>query len=182
MNEIVDPNDPSNYYVQEANQRARTAQAHERDARADLEVQRHANSANIDLIVQLRDRVARECQRAEALERERARLQSEVDELASLLALPLQEIAGRHARFRTTFEGEQLILAKWILSQKAYAETALHIGVRAGMTSEAVQAMYKDSIVSVLANATRYGNDAVTNPVLKANIDKIVASAGKRGR
>ncbi len=178
-NDVFDPGNPADYRVQEANNRARTAEAHENAARGGLETQKHANQANVDLIVLLRDKVATVSQRADALEKENARLQSERDFFEQLLSLPMQDIAEKDARFRTAYHEQQLLLAKWVLSQKAYAETAMQIGLDAGKTAEDVVAIYKDSIVSVLANATQHGNDAVTTPVLKANVDNII-NANKR--
>lgn len=71
-------------------------------------------------------------------------------------------------------DAQQLALAKWILSQKAYAETAFAIGTAAGKSAEEIVAIYKDSISSVLANATKHNNNAVGHPVLKAHADSII--------
>lgn len=47
-------------------------------------------------------------------------------------------------------------------------------GFRVEQKSKEVQDLYKENISSVLANATKHGNNAVTNPVLKDNVNKII--------
>ncbi len=86
----------------------------------------------------------------------------------------MKDIAENNGKFKETYEAQQLALAKWILSQKAYAETAIQIGIEAGKTKEEVQDLYKDNVASVLANATRHGNNAVSNPVLKEHASIII--------
>lgn len=178
-NNYFDPTNPFNYWAQEANSRASTAEAHENAARSDLEVQKFANQSNVDLIIQLRSKASSEFQRANMLQQNNAKLESEKEFFENLLSLPMKEIAERNGQFKQTYEAEQLVLSKWILSQKAYAETAMQIGLEAGKSTEEVQELYKDNIISVLANATKHGNDAVTNPVLKENINKIVKTNKK---
>lgn len=173
-NEYFDPNNPTNYWTQQANSRAKTAELHENAAREDLNAQKFVNKSNVDLIIQLRNKVGVASQKAEELEKDNAKLESEKQFFEKLLSLPMKEIAEKNEQFRETYEAQQLVLAKWILSQKAYAETAIQIGIEAGKTTEEVQDIYKDNVASVLANATKHGNNAVTNPVLKDNVNKIV--------
>lgn len=176
-NNYFDPTNPVNYWAQQAQGRANRAEHHENVARSDLEAQKFSNQSNIDLIIQLRNKVSHEAEKAHNLEKNNVKLESEKQFFENLLSLPMKEIAEKSEHFKETYEAQQLVLAKWILSQKAYAETALQIGVQSGKSPEEVDALYKDNISSVLANATQHGNNAVTNPVLKENVNKIIKKA-----
>lgn len=176
-NNYFDPTNPFNYWAQESSNRANRAETNETLARTELEVQKFSNQSNIDLIIQLRNKASSEFERANALKMDNVKLESEKQFFENLLALPMKEIAEKSEHFKETYEAQQLVLAKWILSQKAYAETALQIGVQSGKSPEEVDALYKDNISSVLANATQHGNNAVTNPVLKENVNKIIKKA-----
>lgn len=173
-NDYFNPNNPNNYWAEEANNRAHRAQQQENAAREDLNAQRFVNQSNVDLIIQLRNKVGLESQKAEKLEKDNVKLEAEKQFFEKLLSLPMKEIAEKNEKFRETYEAQQLVLAKWILSQKAYAETAMQVGIEAGKTSEEIQEIYKDNVAAVLANATKHGNNAVTNPVLKENVNKII--------
>lgn len=168
------PNNPNNYWTQQANARAETARLNEIDAKRELNSQNFANQTNVDLIFQLRNKASAGAEKNQQLETENVKLASEKQFFENLLSLPMKEIAEKNEQFKETYEAQQLVLAKWILSQKAYAETAIQIGIEAGKSTEEVQQIYKDNVSSVLANATKHGNNAVTNPVLKENVNKII--------
>lgn len=173
-NEYNDPNDPTNYWAQQANHNAHTARLSEIEAQRQLEAQKFVNQSNVDLILQLRNNTANTAASVEELRENNEKLESEKQFLENLLSLPMEEIAEKNEKFKETYEAQQLVLAKWILSQKAYAETAFQIGLDSGKSPEEVQNIYKENIASVLANATKYGNDAVTNKVLKDNVSNII--------
>lgn len=168
------PNTLNNYWTQEANARAETARLNEIDAKRELNAQNFANQTNVDLILQLRNKASAGVEKAKQLETDNIKLASEKEFFENLLSLPMKEIAEKNDQFKETYEAQQLVLAKWILSQKAYAETALQIGIESGKSTEEVQQIYKENVSSVLANATKHGNNAVSNPVLKENINKII--------
>lgn len=173
-NDYFDPNNPTNYWAQEAASRARLAETNENYARQDLDAQKFVNRGNVDLIIQLRNKMGAASQESEDLRQENVKLESEKQFFEKLLSLPMKEIAEKNEQFRETYEAQQLFIAKWILSQKAYAETAMQIGIEAGKTTEEVKKIYKSNVASVLADATKYGNDSVTNPILKENRNKII--------
>ncbi len=174
MNDYFDPNNPVNYWAQQANNRAHTARLNEIEAQRELNSQKFVNKSNVDLILQLRNKTANATEVVEELKENNAKLESEKQFFENLLSLPMKEIAEKNEKFKETYDAQQLVLAKWILSQKAYAETALQIGLESGKSQEEVQDLYKENISSVLANATKHGNNAVTNPVLKDNVNKII--------
>jgi hypothetical protein len=180
-NGYYDPNDPTNYWALQANSRAKIAEFNENVAREELYAEKFNNRSNTDLIIQLRNKAAIEAQRANELaqianelKKDNVKLESEKQFFENLLSLPMKEIAEKNEQFKKTYEAQQLLLAKWILSQKAYAETAMQIGIEAGKTTEEVKDMYNDNIILVLANATKHGNNAVTSQVLKENVSKII--------
>lgn len=165
---------PNNYFAQQAKQNEERARLEEIAAKRELEAQKFCNQSNDSLIVQLRNNVAALAEKNRQLQQANEKLERDNAFLESLFTLPLHEMAEKNPHFKASHDAEQLALAKWILSQKAYAETASAIGMAAGKSEEEILAIYKDSISSVLANVTKYGNDAIGNPVLKANAHKVI--------
>ena len=165
---------PDNYFAQQAKQAEETARLAEVAAKSDLDSEKFSNQSNLDLIVQLRNKTSSLSEQLNQLQQENAQLKNDNAALESLFSLSMEDMAAKNPRFRQSHDAQQLALAKWILSQKAYAETAFRIGIAAGKSAEEITALYKDSISSVLANATRHGNNAVGHPVLKANAERII--------
>lgn len=167
-------NNINNYWTQEAIASADTARLNEISAQRELDSQKFTNNSNIELISQLRNKAHAQNEKIQQLETENKKLASAVHFFEQLFSLPMKEIAEKNNLFKEAYEAEQLLLAKWILSQKAYAETAFQIGLESGKSIDDVNEMYNDNVSSVLANATNYGNNAVTNQILKQNVDKII--------
>lgn len=65
---------------------------------------------------------------------------NELQEYDELLARPMKEIAERHGAFRETYEKQQLLLAEWIISQKAFKELASKYGEKLGLSNEEIEA------------------------------------------
>lgn len=82
-------------------------------------------------------------QHAEISRNEQARqLRGKIEELQEydeLLARPLHEIAAKHGAFRERWEEQQALLAKWIVSQRAFKDLAMKYGTQAGKTPEEIQ-------------------------------------------
>lgn len=173
-NNYFGPQNVNNYWAEEASLRAERAQEQAKRYQEDLSNQRDSNVSNIDLIFQLRNKVGHQAESAKNLQENNARLQSEKQFFEHLLSLPMKEIAEKNENFKATYEAQQLVLAKWILSQKAYQETAVQMGINAGKTTQEIEDMYKNNVVSVLANTTKHGNNAIVSPVLKENITKLI--------
>ncbi len=173
-NDYFDINNVNNYWAQQANDRANQARHDADAARRDLQVAQSANKANIDAIIHLRNSNADVQEVLAELKSENAILKSEKEFFENLLSKPMKEIAEKNQKFKETYEEQQLVLSKWILSQKAYAETAVQIGLESGKTKEEIDKIYKDNVKNVLANTTQHGNNAVTSDVLKENAVKII--------
>lgn len=165
---------PNNHFAEQAKLNEQRASLEEIVARRELEAQKFCNQSNDSLIVQLRNNVTALAEKNRQLQQANEKLERDNAVLESLFTLPMHQMAEKNPRFKASHDAEQLALAKWILSQKAYAETAFQIGMAAGKSAEEVLAIYKDSVASVLANATKHNNNAVGNPVLKAHADSII--------
>lgn len=98
----------------------------------------------------------------------------EAEAYKSLLSRPMFEIAQQNGDFKQTFQDQQLLLARWIMSQKAYKETATQLGIQLGKTPEEVKELNKDNIDAVLENRTEHGNDASSNELLNHYADTII--------
>ncbi|WP_426075503.1 hypothetical protein [Janthinobacterium sp. PSPC3-1] len=165
---------PNNHFAEQAKLNEQRARLEEIAARRELDAEKFRNQSNDSLIAQLRDKASVLAEKNHQLQRANAQLETDNKFLESLLSLPMDEIAAKNPRFKASHDAQQLALAKWILSQKAYAETAFVVGIAAGKNAEEILAIYKDSVSSVLANATKHNNNAVGNPVLKAHADSII--------
>ncbi|WP_419204159.1 hypothetical protein [Bordetella trematum] len=64
---------------------------------------------------------------------------NELREYEELLARPLHEIAARHGAFRERWEEQQLLLAGWMVSQRAFKDLAMKYGTKSGKTPEEIQ-------------------------------------------
>lgn len=178
-NDYFNPNNANNYWTQQANIQTQNARSDEAQARSDLNAEKFINKSRVDLIVQLRSNAQAANEKADHLKEANVQIASEKQFFENLLSLPMKEIAEKNDKFKETYEAQQLFLAKWILSQKAFAETAMQIGVEAGKTTDEVQEIYTQNIASVLVNATKYGNNAISSPVLKENLTKVIKSIKK---
>ena len=165
---------PDNYFAQQSKLNEERARLDEIAARRELDTQKFFNQSNDSLIVELRNNAGALAEKNRQLQQANEKLESDNAFLESLFTLPMHQMAEKNPHFKASHDAQQLILAKWILSQKAYAETAFVIGTAAGKSAEEINAIYKDSVSSVLANATKHNNNAVGNPVLKAHADSII--------
>ncbi len=85
---------------------------------------------------------------------------SETDEYyRNLLSKPMLEIAMVNGDFRGTYEKQQELLGEWMVSQKAFKEVAIKLGLEAGKTREEVTAAAKVEVDNVLNNQTQHGNN-----------------------
>ena len=165
---------PDNYFAQQSKLNEERARLDEVAAKQDLDVQKFRNQSNDSLIAQLRDKVSALAEKNRQLQQANEKLEGDNAFLESLFTLPMHQMAEKNPHFKAAHDAQQLALAKWILSQKAYAETAFVVGTAAGKSAEEITAIYNDSISSVLANATKHNNNAVGHPVLKAHADSII--------
>ena len=165
---------PNNHFAELEKQNAERARLDAIAARQELDAQKFCNKSNDNLIAQLRDKASALAEKNRQLQQANEKLESDNAFLESLFTLPMHQMAEKNPHFKASHDAQQLALAKWILSQKAYAETAFVIGTAAGKSAEEINAIYKDSVSSVLANATKHNNNAVGNPVLKAQADSII--------
>lgn len=112
-------------------------------------------------------------------------LKNRNQELENLLSRPLKQIAQEHPAFKNNYEAlinaykevQDEILAGWILSQKAYKETAMQVGIEAGKTPEEIKEMAKKNEEVVLNNQSEIdqGNNASTSKILTENLSAIIA-------
>lgn len=165
---------PNNHFAEQAKLNEQRARLDEIAAKRELDAEKFRNQSNDSLIAQLRDKASALAEKNRQLQQANEKLERDNAFLESLFTLPMHQMAEKNPHFKASHDAQQLALAKWILSQKAYAETAFVIGTAAGKSTEEINAIYKDSVSSVLANATKHNNNAVGNPVLKAHADSII--------
>jgi len=107
-------------------------------------------------------------------------LKNKNKKLEELLSRPLKEIAQEHAEFKENYdiliEAQKEIIADWILSQKAYKETAMILGIQVGKTPEEVKKMAEINEDVVLNNKSNIdnGNNAASSKTLSNHASKIL--------
>lgn len=141
-----------NYYWQKRNEQEQKSRDREKlneDFEAGL-----AKRANDEKIKKL------EAELANAKKQPKKVVRSETDEYyRNLLSKPMLEIAMVNGDFRGTYEKQQELLGEWMVSQKAFKEVAIKLGLEAGKTREEVTAAAKVEVDNVLNNQTQHGNN-----------------------
>lgn len=86
-------------------------------------------------------------------------LEDEVEYYKKLLTKPMHEIADVNGNFQETYHQQQTILGEWMVSQRAFKELAIQLGIEAGRTKEDIVAEGMANKEKVLNNQTEHGND-----------------------
>lgn len=99
---------------------------------------------------------------------------AQVDEL---LSKPLNEIANGHAAFEANFRKNQLALAEWMVSQRAFKELAIENGLRLGISKETTLSLgLNETPVRVLSNETKHVS-AADIPFAQPYLPELLKSA-----
>ena len=77
----------------------------------------------------------------------------------NLLAKPMHEIADSNESFRNTYELQQQLLADWMVSQRAFKELAIDLGLQLGKTKEDILEQGVANKEKVLNNQTDHKNN-----------------------
>lgn len=85
--------------------------------------------------------------------------EKEIEYYKSLLTKPMLEIAKLNGEFEKTYDEQQTILGEWMVSQRAFKELAIKLGIEVGRTKEDVINEGMDTKAKVLNNQTEHGND-----------------------
>lgn len=85
--------------------------------------------------------------------------EKEIEYYKSLLTKPMHEIATLNGDFKKTYHEQQTILGEWMVSQRAFKELAIQLGIEAGRTKEDIVAEGLANDIKVLNNETQHGND-----------------------
>ncbi|MBX9676703.1 MAG: hypothetical protein K2V71_08900 [Methylotenera sp.] len=86
-------------------------------------------------------------------------LEDEVEYYKNLLTKPMIEIAALNNDFEETYHEQQTIIGEWMVSQRAFKELAIKLGIETGRTKEEVIQEGLANDVKVLNNQTEHGND-----------------------
>ncbi|MDP2159940.1 MAG: hypothetical protein Q8K02_05630 [Flavobacterium sp.] len=85
--------------------------------------------------------------------------EKEIEYYKSLLTKPMHEIANANGDFKKTYQEQQTILGEWMVSQRAFKELAIQLGIEAGRTKEDVIEEGLSNDIKVLNGETEHGND-----------------------
>lgn len=100
--------------------------------------------------------------------------EKEIQRYKDLLAKPMIEIAEQSGAFKETYEEQQNLLAKWIVSQRAFKDIAMKYGQMAGKTPEEIQSELNEATKKVLNNEASFPiNNADKTDLSSRTIDKL---------
>jgi hypothetical protein len=100
-------------------------------------------------------------------------LKKEVQYYQNLLAKPMHEIANQNENFKKTYELQQELLANWMVSQRAFKELAIDLGLELGKSKEEVIAEGMAERINVIENNTQHDNNMGDDFYVKPYVDKI---------
>ena len=103
----------------------------------------------------------------------RDNLVKEVDYYKDLLAKPMHEIAAENEDFKKAYILQQQLLADWMVSQKAFKELAIDLGLQLGKTKEEVISQGKANEEKVLNNETQHNNNAQDSKIISPHIENL---------
>lgn len=103
----------------------------------------------------------------------RNNLIKEVDYYKELLAKPMHVIAAENEDFKRAYEIQQQLLANWMVSQKAFKELAIDLGLQVGKTREEVVAQGMANKEKVLNNETKHRNNAEDSTIISPYIEAL---------
>jgi hypothetical protein len=109
-------------------------------------------------------------------------LKNKVKEYEELLSRPMKEIAQANGDFKKTYSIEQESIANWIVSQKAFRETAKVLADQLNKTPEEFTEIHQSSINAVLTNQTQYDNNGNESPLVAEHAAAILAIRKKNGK
>lgn len=113
-------------------------------------------------------------------------LKNKVKEYEDLLSHPMKEIAQANGDFKKTYEtlvaAQDKVLANWIVSQKAFRETAKVLAKQLDKTPEEFTEIYQSSVNAVLTNQTQHENNGNESPLLAKHAAAILAIRKKNGK
>lgn len=115
--------------------------------------------------------------KAEKLLSEKAKQEAEF--YKSLLAQPMHVIASSNEDFKKTYEVQQELLASWIVSQRAFKELAIDLGLELGKTKQQVIDEGTANKGKVLNDQTKHGNDTTSSPLVEKYAEKLKAKLKK---
>lgn len=113
-------------------------------------------------------------------------LKNKVKEYEDLLSRPMKEIAQANGSFKKTYEtlveAQDEVLANWIVSQKAFRETAKVLAAQLDKTPEEFIEIHQSSINAVLTNQTQHENNGNESPLVAQHAAAILAIRKKQGK
>lgn len=98
-----------------------------------------------------------------------------------LLSKPMNEIAKHNGNFKETYEKQQVLLADWIVSQKAFREVAMKYGTKEGKTKEEINEEGLETKQKVLLNQSEFanGNNAQSSELASAKRQELLDKFSK---
>lgn len=100
-------------------------------------------------------------------------LEEEVEFYKNLLSKPMAEIASKNENFKETYRVQQELLANWMVSQKAFKELAIDLGLELGKEKEEIIDEGFKNKQKVLNNQTKHDNNAIDSSIIRPHIETL---------
>ncbi|MDP1521665.1 MAG: hypothetical protein Q8M10_00775 [Methylotenera sp.] len=143
----------TNYWRNQAGTEADNLQREKEKARREKE----------ELAEQQQRDQARQSSNVNYLQAKLSDAEKEIEYYKNLLTKPMLEIAKVNQDFEKTYQEQQIILGEWMVSQRAFKELAIKLGIEAGMTKDDVMKSHSENKEKVLNNQTEHGNNFVNS-------------------
>lgn len=113
------------------------------------------NTAKTEGATILQQQIIQQSATIARLNNELREAKDQLEDYEYLLCKPLHEIASLNADFRKAYEEHQTMMAKWMVSQKAFKELAIQFGLEKGIDSDSVIEMGNNKKTDVLDNKNK---------------------------
>ena len=105
--------------------------------------------------------------------RRRQQAEVEVAYYKDLLSKPMHEIAVENEDFKKAYVLQQQLLADWMVSQKAFKELAIDLGLQLGKTKEEILEQGVANKEKVLNNTTKHNSNAEDSKIISPHIEAL---------
>ena len=171
---MLDPNS-ANYWLQQSlingekalQQTIATGHAQDQAYRAEKNSQHVAENLNIahHNIAHLKNELDQAVEINKKLFQATIKYKEEAEYYKKLLAKPMAEIAQANRSFKETYEKQMELLADWMVSQKAFKELAIQLGIEKGLTPDEVIDMGLNKKLDVLDNKNDQSHKTNSNTI-----------------
>lgn len=110
------------------------------------------------------------------LEEKNKGLKEEIEEFRALMRKPMLEIANNDRFFKANYDAQMLLMADWMVSQKAFKELAIQFGFEKGLKPDEVMKIGSEKKIDVLEcrNNPTHGTNSDTSEIISKRKEALI--------